>query len=184
MMLRGEFSLTSPTSLGTLEERGGSWLFLRWLADQKGDAALTALAQTSKTGTANVEAVAGEAFPTLFADFLAATLLDDFPGAALGQIDRRYTFGSRNLRAIYARLNVTAPAQFPKVYPLDVNDLTNTEKLTPLSPVMTKEMKPGSFSLFQFTSTSAAAGVTFRPPGGGGFKGSLNAQVTIVRLPN
>jgi hypothetical protein len=180
---RGEFSLTSPTSLGSLEERGVAWLFLRWLADQKGQAALTSLAQTSKVGTANVEAVTGESFAVLYADFLAATLLDHYPGAAAGQIDRRHSFTSRNLRAIYARLNLTAPAQFPTPYPLDVRDLVTADRLTPVSPARTRYMKPGSLELFQFTSTTPSAGLTFSPLLGAGFKASLNAQVTVVRLP-
>jgi len=180
---RLEYSLTSPTGFGTTEERGVSWLFLRWLVDQKGEARLTQLVQTRSTGTANIEAVAGEAFPVLFADFLAATLLDDFPGATPGEIPGRYQYTSRNLRAIYARLNTIAAAQYPTAYPLDVNDLPVTAKLTPSSPVVSRLMKPGSLDLFQFTSTTGNTGLSFKPATGT-FLGSLNAQVTVVRLPN
>jgi hypothetical protein len=180
---RQDFSLTSPTGFGTIEERGVAWLFLRWLVDQKGNAALKSLVQTTNTGTANVEAVANESFPVLFSDFLVATLLDDFPGATAGQISPRYQFTSRNLRAIYARLNTIAPTAYPTAYPLDVADLPGTAKLIPTSSVVSRTMKPGSFDLFQFTSTAGSAGLNFKPPTTATFAANLNAQVTVVRLP-
>ncbi|MCC7053765.1 MAG: hypothetical protein IT355_10895 [Gemmatimonadaceae bacterium] len=180
---RQDFSLTSPTGFGTIEERGVAWLFLRWLVDQKGSAKLTQLVQTRTTGTANIEAVAGESFTALYADFLAATLLDDFPGATAGQIPARYQFTSRNLRAIYARLNSIAATQYPTAYPLDVNDLPASSKLVPTSVSLSRQMKPGSLDLFQFTSTTPNAGLAFKPVTGT-FQANLNAQVTVVRLPN
>jgi len=181
---RLDFSLTSPTGFGSIEERGVAWLFLRWLADQKGDARLRDLVQTRNVGTANVEAVAGEGFTALYADFLAATLLDDYPGATAGQISNRYQFTSRNLRAIYARLNLVAASSYPTAYPLSVADLTAAGVLTPMSAPVSAQMKPGSFDLFQFTSTVPNAGLSFRPPTGTAFQTTLNAQVTVVRLPN
>jgi hypothetical protein len=180
---RLEFSLTSPTNFGTIEERGVAWLFLRWLADQKGDAKLRELVQTRNVGTANVEAVAGEQFPVLFSDFLVATLLDDFPGATTGQIGSRYQYTSRNLRAIYARLNTVAPQAYPTPYPLDVNDLLATAKLTAASAALSRQMKPGSLDLFSFTSTTGNTSLTFRPTTGTTFLSTLNAQLTVVRLP-
>ena len=179
---RQDFSLTSPTGFGTIEERGVAWLFLRWLVDQKGESKLTQLVQTRTTGTANIAAVFGENFQVLFADYMTAVLLDDFPGATAGQIPARYQFPSRNLRAIYARLNSIASAAYPTAYPLDVNDLVAASKLTPASVAATYQMKPGSLDLFQFTSTTAQAGMSFKPPTGS-FKTALKAQVTVVRLP-
>ncbi len=179
---RLDFSLTSPTGFGTIEERGVAWLFLRWLVDQKGEAKLAQLVQTSRSSTANIEAVMGETFPVLYADFLTATLLDDFPGATAGQISSRYQYTSRNLRAIYARLNSIAAAAYPTAYPLDVNDLATAERLTPSSVVLSRQMKPGSLDLFSFTSTAANTGLTFKPASGT-FLTTLNAQVTVVRLP-
>lgn len=181
---RLDYSLTSPTGFGTIEERGVAWLFLRWLADQKGEAKLKDMVQTRNTGTTNIEAVAGESFTALYADFLAATLLDDYPGATAGQITNRYQFTSRNLRAIYARLNLVATSSYPTPYPLDVADLSPASVLTPTSIATSAQMKPGSLDLFQFTSTTANAGLSFKPPTGTTFLNTLNAQVTVVRLPN
>jgi hypothetical protein len=161
-----------------------AWLFLRWLIDQKGDAKLRELVQTRNVGTANIAAVAGEPFTTLYADFLAATLLDDYPGTTSGQVASRYQFTSRNLRAIYARLNVVAAAQYPTPYPLDVATLSSANVLTPSSPAVSREMKPASLDLFQFTSTVPNTGISFRPTTGTTFQSNLNAQLTVVRLPN
>ncbi len=180
---RLEYSLTSPTGFGTIEERGVSWLFLRYIADQKGEAKLRELVQTRNVGTANIEAVTAERFPELYADFLTATLLDDFPGATAGQIVPRYQYTSRNLRAIYARLNTIQPQVYPTAYPLDINDVLSAERLTPASPILSRQMKPGSLDLFSFTSTTGQTGLTFKPAVGT-FQANLNAQVTVVRLPN
>jgi hypothetical protein len=179
----GSFSLTSPTGYATLEERGVSWLFLRWLADQKGDRVLPALVQTNRTGTANIEAAAGEAFERLFADFLAATLLDDYPRAAPGDIATRHQFTSRNLRAIYARLHAIAPGAYPLAYPLDVTGLAVNERLTPTSATLTRSMKPGSLDLLEFTSTVPGDGLFFRGAPAPAFDRALKAQLTVVRLP-
>ncbi|MES3033194.1 MAG: hypothetical protein V4813_04290 [Gemmatimonadota bacterium] len=181
---RLDYSLTSPTGFGTIEERGVAWLFLRWLADQKGEAKLRELVQTKNVGTENVEAMANESFRAIYADFLAATLLDDHPAATGGQISNRFQFTSRNLRAIYARLNLVQASAYPTPYPLDVADLTAENVLTPSSAAVSREMKPGSLDLFQFTSNTANAGLSFKPPTGTTFQSTLNAQVTVVRLPN
>ena len=147
--------------------------------DQKGESKLTPLVQTKAVGTANIEAVFGESFPVLFSDFITAVLLDDFTGATVGQIPARYQFTSRNLRAIYARLNSIAPMAYPAAYPLDVNDVLAVAKLTPAAASVTYQMKPGSLDLFQFTAT-ANSGMSFKPPA---TPATLNGQVTVVRLP-
>jgi len=176
------YSLTSPTGFGTIEERGVAWLFLRWLADQKGDAKLRELVQTRNVGTANIEAVAGEKFRTLYADFLAAVLLDDFVGATSGQISSRHQFSSRNLRAIYARLNLINASQYPTAYPLAVANLGSLNQIGPSSAAVARQMKPGSMDLFQYTAPTANTLLAFGPSSGS-FLSTLNAQVTVVRLP-
>jgi hypothetical protein len=55
-------SVTSYNGGGSLEERGATWLFLRWLTSQKGEDIFGRLVQTSKTGIADIQAQAGESF--------------------------------------------------------------------------------------------------------------------------
>lgn len=178
-----DFSLTSPTRFASLEERAAAWLFLRWLVDQKGDAATSRLVQTTRTGAANIEAVGGDSFRRLFSDFLVAVLLDDFPTAAPGQIPSRYQFASRNLRATYSALHAAAPGTFFSPYPLDMVSLPDADRVVPSTSRQSRSMKPGTFDLFEFRSSAPGGGLTFQGPTGG-FAADLFAQVTIVRLPD
>jgi len=81
----GHFLVIPQTSSATLEERGASWLFLRWVIDRFGTgvegANLTrAMVQTSLTGVANLQAATGQQFPTLTAESFLAWYVDDLPG--------------------------------------------------------------------------------------------------------
>ena len=73
-------SVTSYNGGGSLEERGATWLFLRWLASQKGEDIFGRLVQTSDTGVANIRTQTGEQFGALFGDFSAALAVDSIPG--------------------------------------------------------------------------------------------------------
>jgi hypothetical protein len=81
-------SVTSYNGGGSLEERGATWLFLRWLASQKGGSIFGRLVQTSKTGIANIQAQAGESFGALFGDFSTAleATVETFPVALGAQV--------------------------------------------------------------------------------------------------
>jgi len=66
---------------------GSAWLFTRWLTDTYGGtnegAFLRSIVQTSTlAGTANVEAVAGKAFPQLLAEFSLMVAADNLPNVA------------------------------------------------------------------------------------------------------
>lgn len=67
-----EHSVTTYVGTGSLEERGASWLFMRWLGDQKGDAIFRRLVESPFTGIDNVERASGETFGALFGDFSIA----------------------------------------------------------------------------------------------------------------
>jgi len=91
------FSLTATTGNGELGERGGWWLFLRWVAEQYGDFVFRSLTQSASNGVANVEAQTGESFFRLFADFTVAIWADDLniPG-----LPERYEVPKWMLRSI------------------------------------------------------------------------------------
>jgi hypothetical protein len=175
------YSLTSPTGFGALQERGAAWLFVRWLLDQRGEAAAAQLVQTTRTGTENVSALLGQPFAQLFADYLTAVLLDDFTGAPQGQFPARLQLPSRNLRTTYAQLNATQPTSFPRVYPLATEGVFSDSRLTAASALQSRQMKPGGFDFVVFTARAAGDGLVFRAPTGR-FDGELGAQLTVVRL--
>jgi len=101
----GATSITALDGGGTLAERGGSWLFLRWLGDQKGESIYGRLVQTSRTGVGNVEDKANETFAGLFGDFTTAVFTDSIPGVARTAVPSRLRLTSRNLRQIFKRFS-------------------------------------------------------------------------------
>jgi hypothetical protein len=120
------FLVAPSASGGSLEERGASWLFVRWLGDhfaatQPLAPELTrALLQTDLTGAANVEAVTGEDFPTLVAQWQSANYVTDLPGFTPSSNRLRYT--SVDFRALYG---ANFPANFDKPYPLTPDSTKN-----------------------------------------------------------
>jgi hypothetical protein len=119
------FLISPESSGGTLEERGASWLFVRWLADNFGGGSLgagltRALVQTNRVGQDNVVEVTGEPFDRLTAQWQLANWLDDLPGFVGGSARLRYS--SWNLRSEFAALHASRPSTFPRVYPLVPDD--------------------------------------------------------------
>ncbi|NNF13586.1 MAG: hypothetical protein HKN72_10190 [Gemmatimonadetes bacterium] len=70
-------SVVISTGQGTLEERGGGFLHVMYLADRFGDAIVTRLGRTTRIGVDNVEAETGTQWPTLLSDWWAAVRLDE-----------------------------------------------------------------------------------------------------------
>src|SRR5262249_46001497 len=124
----GTYSVTAPdpTGYGALEERAAAWLFLRWLADGKGDDVLRRLVQTTAGGGPDVEAPAGEPFASLFGDFSLALWADSIPGAARTATPARDRFASRNLRALFWSLFASSSGLFHP-YPIVLDTLHSGE---------------------------------------------------------
>jgi hypothetical protein len=169
-------SVTSYIGGGSLEDRGATWLFLRWLASQKGENIFGRLVQTSNTGIANVEARAGESFGALFGDFSAALVVDSIPGIPRSSVPARYRFGSRNLRQLMAREAVVEELTNP--WPLPLYTLG-------IGGALSSNMKPGTMVHASITPQAGGAGVTltFTGPQAVPFPTALGAQVTIFRMP-
>ncbi|MDQ6827758.1 MAG: hypothetical protein M3081_02715, partial [Gemmatimonadota bacterium] len=162
---------------GGLNWRGGDWLLLRWLGDQKGAAFYKALEQSTLTGTANIAAQAGEAFQTLFGDFSLALYTDSIVGVPKSSIPSRNRFVSRTLRTMYQALfNATGPsATVPRPFPIVTTTLTGT---------VTASMVPGTMSFYQLSTAagSAASTIRFTASGGAPLSSGLHPQLSIFRL--
>jgi hypothetical protein len=169
-------SVTSYKGGGSLEERGATWLFLRWLASQKGEGIFGRLVQTSNTGVANIEAQAGESFGALFGDFSAALVVDSIPGVPRASVPTRFRFGSRNLRALMTREAVVET--FPDPWPLPVYALG-------IGGALSASMIPGTMVHSSITPAAGGASVSLRftAPQSAPFPAALGAQVTIFRMP-
>ncbi len=87
----------------TLEQRGAIYLFLRYLADRKGESILKRIVDDQPTGTAAIEAVMGEDFFATFADWLATLYLSNRGVTS----DPTYNYSSIDLQAQFDPLAVT-----------------------------------------------------------------------------
>ena len=171
-----QHSVTAYEGTGSIEERGATWLFLRWLADQKGDDITRRLVQTSRTGIANVEAASEERFPSLFGDFSLALFADSLPGVARAAVPARLRFGNRSLRLIMAREAVVAGFSDP--FPLATFSAPPGEALRASMPVgtMIHAIIPGD-------QAPGPVRLSFSTPELAPFQAQLGAQVSIMRLP-
>lgn len=169
-------SVTSYFGTGSVEERGATWLFLRWLADQKGDAILRRLSETRTTGVANIERTTGESFGALFGDFSMALITDSLIGVQRSLVPPRHRFLSRNLRQLMAREAVIAG--FKLAFPLPTYNLSPTGSLR-------SSMLPGTMihALVRADAAGTPIRLAFTTPGFVPFAAPSGGQVTIMRLP-
>jgi hypothetical protein len=167
-------SVTHFIEAGTIEERGASWLFLRWLADQYGEDILRRLVHTSLTGKANVADKTGEPFAQLLGQFMIATYADSIPGVARSAVPPRFRFHSRNLRELFQRLNTTAGfAPFP------------IETLAiPYDGKVSGPLRVGGAVMLTVAipADKPHTRLSFSPMGGGPWPGTLAPHVSIFRL--
>jgi hypothetical protein len=174
----GTISATAITGSGSLAERGGSWLFLRWLGDQKGEAIYGRLVQTAKSGASNVEDKAGETFASLFGDFATAVYTDSLPGVARTAVPARLRFTSRNFRRIFKRfadLDESGPNAGISIH------------ARPLAAGQTAggTFIPGSMKYYQLTTTpnDAVVAVRFSRSDLSAFSADDQVQIGVFRLP-
>ncbi len=100
---------------GTLEERGGAWLFLRWVVDQFGDDVIRRLSETGVTGADNVAAATGEPVAQLLPQWFLANYVSDLPGFTAPP---RLSYKTWSFRKTFADLNRQSPSNFDRPFPL------------------------------------------------------------------
>jgi hypothetical protein len=164
---------------GTLVQRGGVWLFLRWLGDQQDSLVYGRLDQTTLTGIPNVQGASGASFATLFGQFSLALYTDSLPGVARSSIPSALRFTSRNLRALYAKQHQRNPSNFTATFPIVAGALTPGSGRS-------EAMFPGTMDFFVLTapSSGSAIGISFEPTNGTSFSSSLGAQVSVFHCPS
>ena len=101
---------------GTLEERGASWLFLRWVVDHFGSDVTRRLDETSLTGAENVANATTEPFSRLLSEWFLANWASDLPGLTAPP---RLRYTTWDFRTTYASLHQQDPNHFPYAFPLD-----------------------------------------------------------------
>jgi hypothetical protein len=165
-------SATTFEGLGTLEERGAAWFFLRWLGDQKGPGIYRGLVQTSRTGIDNVADNASESFQALFGDFGIATYADSVDGIPRSSIPSRYRFTSRNTRQL-----------FGYYFPFKPNPITPTAVACNTSVNGSMLQGTSAYFIVGGTTGCANAQVSLSSSSGAAITSALSPQVAIFRLP-
>ena len=174
----GATAVTAVAGSGSLAERGGSWLFLRWLGDQKGESIYGRLVQTSRTGVGNIEDKSDETFAALFGDFATAVFTDSLPNVSRSLVPPRLKFTSRNFRRIFKRFA-----------DLDQTGRTPPFPFTP-SPLAAGQSATGTFAqgsmvYYQLTTkpNETAVGLKFSRVDLSAFASDDQVQIGIFRLP-
>ncbi|MFQ5702560.1 MAG: IPT/TIG domain-containing protein [Gemmatimonadales bacterium] len=111
----GAVSPIFDSGSGTLEERGASWLFVRWVADQFGAEVVRRLSETGRRGVENMEAATGEPISGLLSDWLMANYASDLPGLSP---PARLRYQSWKLRDVYASLHDQDSTLFDVPFPI------------------------------------------------------------------
>jgi hypothetical protein len=178
-----QYSVTTcaPGGFCDTEQRGGAWLFLRWLADATSDPHLfDKLEHSGLQGTRNIEAAAGRSFGDLFGDFTLAVWGDSLVGSPRASTSALQRFASRNLRQLYAALyEAYGPLQgIPQRFPITPIELTAGARVK-------GAMRPGSYQAFRFRTASDRAEYQLGFTGDNGvpFSASQGAQLSILRVP-
>ncbi|MGE0351826.1 MAG: hypothetical protein AB7I33_07770 [Gemmatimonadales bacterium] len=162
------FLVYPGSSLGTIAERGASWLFIRWLADHfatdsiLGTGFTRAMLQTNRTGAANLEAVTGETFATLVGQWQMANYLEGVPG--FPNTSGRLTYRSWNLAQVYS-----------PTYPLTPDGIVNG------TYSRTGVLRAGSGHHALVTQAANSDAVRLRLQGGSGFAG-LVPRLAVARI--
>lgn len=119
-------SLISEDSPGTLELRGGAWLFLKYLRGHYGDRdLLRRLTATTRSGVANVTAEVPRAWEDLVTDFAIATWAT---GTSVGSLalDERHRYSDFQPRNVITSSSVSS-------YPLRVRLLQWSDFAVPMT---------------------------------------------------
>jgi hypothetical protein len=168
-------SVTSFANYGSLEERGGAWLFLRWLIDQQGPQIVPRLVQTTASGEANVAARTGEPFTNLFGDFAIAASADLRSGFDRTSLAPRNRFTSYDLRTEFAYY---ASATGRNSSPINYTSILNDG-----SPRLSKMVRSTvGFYVLGKSDASLSVMLRFAQPDLAPLPSSLGAQLGIVRI--
>ena len=151
-----------------LEWRGGDWLMMRYIGDQKGQAVYHTMETSTDTGTTNIAVATGESFPTIFGTFGVAVFTDSLPGVPVSSIPSQYQFATWRLRAVYSQISPNYPIQ-----PITLSSSSATNG----------KMVPGTSSYYQISTPSGANSVTIVfGTTSGAFSSNLNPQVLVFRM--
>jgi hypothetical protein len=167
-------AMVADTGAGSLAQRGGGWLFVRYLMDRFGAATAHALVNTSLLGGANVAQVTGTSFDTLLGRWALALYTSDLPGFAA---PAALTYTTWHFRTTFANLNSQDVTDFPKPFPLVPAAATGS------TVSLSGTLRSGSGSYVLITQAADAAGFALGyRASAAAFPSGAGAQLAVVRL--
>lgn len=157
----------------TIESRGASWAFLRYILDWHSSGSprtLTrALVANPQSGVDNLVASTGKSFETLFGQWLLTVYADGMP---IENVGTHYSYGSYDLRNI---LSAGPPLWSSTGYPLPITTINQT-----ITPGITTYA--GAAKYYRSAPTSGAARNIKVYDGGGAVSTNPNGRVYIMRV--
>ncbi len=160
---------------GTLEERGASWLFLRWIVDQFGSEVLRRLSETRLVGSDNVAAATGEPMSQLLADWFLANYVSDLEDfTAPG----RLRYSSWRFRRTYLSLHQQNAERFDRPFPLEpLEFMGGTFDVTGI-------LRSGSGDYFRVVQAAGQRGFTVELLDGSGdpLSGPAEPRLNVIRI--
>jgi hypothetical protein len=170
----GSAALVTDVAPGDLAQRGGAWLFVRYLMDRFGAQTPRSLVNSSLRGAANVAQATGTAFATLLGRWALAVYASDLAGFT-PPAELRYD--SWHFRSTFASLHAQSPTDFPRAFPL----VPLAATAGAVSTTGTLTSGSGSYVLVTQPSAAGSFTVTLRPSGTA-FPAGASPQLAVVRL--
>ncbi|MBI4502144.1 MAG: IPT/TIG domain-containing protein [Gemmatimonadetes bacterium] len=160
---------------GTLAERGGPWLFLRWVVDKFGPGVTRRLEETSLIGTENLANAIGEPVSRLLGQWFLANWVSDLPGFTA---PARLRYDTWSFRTTFASLNQQQPSRFDRPYPLVPQQVVGGTFSA------TGTLKSGSGDYFRVTQGPSQGGFTVRltSSAGGPIDTKVLARLNVIRV--
>jgi hypothetical protein len=159
-------SLLGDDEVGSLELRGGAWLFVKYLSGQYGNALLASLTRSTSSGVANVTSQTGKPWRDLLSDWSVALWADDAPDLAGVTLRTELTFPDMNIRQRIPSYPLT-PTLFN-----GFQDFIQRETLVASSQ---------SYVLIRGGTAPLPLNLTFAGKYGGPFATSAAPQLTVLR---
>lgn len=161
---------------GTLEERGASWLFLRWVYDQYGSDLTRAVDETDLTGAENISRATGEPFARLLGEWFLANWVSDLSGFTTPTPLQYRTW---DFRQTFASLHQQQPSRFPLAFPLVPPVFDGGAGLS-----LSGTLLAGSGQYARVVQSAGQGGFTVRltAPGGGVISGTAVPRLEVIRI--
>jgi hypothetical protein len=167
-------AMVTDSSPGDLAQRGGEWLFLRYLTDRFGATTPRSLVNTTLRGPANVAQATATAFGTLLGRWALAVYTSDLSGFT-PPAELRYE--NWHFRTTFLSLHNQRPADFPRPFPL-VPVAASGGAIS-----LAGTLRSGSGSYLLVTQATGAGAFTLTlAPGTGSFPSGASPQLAVVRL--